>query len=72
MPTRVSKLKVRDLQKKLVDLGCKRERDGKHHVWRTPGGKTFPLAETHGRSEQVSQAVLSRIKLWLRQEGIKL
>lgn len=70
--TRVSKVKIRDLQRKLLKMGCKRVRDGKHSVWRTPKGKTFPLAETHGRNEEVSQAILSRIKLCLRQEGLSL
>ncbi len=65
-------IKVRDILRALRRAGCCAVRTrGSHQIWRTPGGRSFPVVVSHPGSP-ASRTVLSSILRTLRAENIKL
>ena len=65
-------MKVRDMTRKLVSLGCISTRqNGSHQIWKTPQGNMISIVCNHQNAE-VSPIVLKNTRRTLESEGLVL
>ena len=64
-------MKIREVQYRLRELGCRDVRiSGSHQIWVSPGGRTLPPLRISHVGDDIQKMFLSKIVMSLRKEGI--